>query len=77
MDSRLIDLTPEDQTEIVEIHLDYLTTGHAYFGYRVQYSTLLGYMDYMAAWVETHTGRDQIRGCYYSSTASMETTPHA
>ena len=55
---QLINLTPEDQTDTVVIYLDYLTTGHTHFGYKVQYSTLLGYMDCMAAWIETHTGRD-------------------
>ena len=75
MDPWLVDLTPEDQTEIAVIYLDYLTTGHTHFGYRVQYSTLLGYMDCMAAWIQTHRWQD-IRLEAATTVAQHLWTPH-
>ena len=38
--------------------LDYLTSGHTYHGFCVQYSTLKEYMDVMSDWVRTHTRND-------------------
>ena len=58
VDPRLIELVPADQTVVAICYLDHLTQGHTILGYRTRYSTLLGYMNTMAAWVQGHTGRD-------------------
>ena len=49
VDPRLIDLAPDNQTVIAICYLDHLTEGHTILGYYTRYSTLLGYMDTMAA----------------------------
>ena len=58
MDTPLTQLSNKDQSVIAIMYLDYLTQGHICYGYQVQYSTLKGYMDSMATWVQTHTGCD-------------------
>lgn len=43
---------------ITVVYFDYLIQGYTHYGYRVRYYALKGYIDSMAAWVHTHTGRD-------------------
>ena len=54
----LTQLSTDDHTVIAVVYLNYLTQGHTHYSYQTQYSTLLGYMDSMAAWVQTCIGRD-------------------
>ena len=51
-------MTHSEQTDIAIIYLHELTCGATLLGMRVRLSTLKGYMNVMAKWVETHVGRD-------------------
>ena len=58
VDPRLKQLTQSKQTDIAIIYLHKLTSGYTLLGMRIRLSTLKGYMNAMAKWVETHVGRD-------------------
>ena len=51
-------MTQSEQTDIAIIYLHKLTGGATLLGMQVRLSTLKGYMNAMAKWVETHVGRD-------------------
>ena len=58
MDPRLKDLSLDDQNIVAICYLDDLTRGNTYHGMWVRDLTFKGYMDTMASWVKSHTGRD-------------------